>query len=140
MDYLQLIRLWIKLEHRAANVRRLHDATGTTVSVTSPGPQTVALTWRSGDPLAVRVTVLAGLGCTSAVVSREALRTAARSGFGRRCRLAVAGVALRPSRRQVRRLLNATDAVVPPVHEVAVVEAAAEAFVQGVLGPVAPLS
>jgi hypothetical protein len=140
MDYLQLIRLWVTLEHRAANVRRLHDAAGTTLSVSSAGPQTLALTWRSCDPLAVRVSVLAGLGCTTAVVSRDALRTALRSGFGRRCRLAMAGLVINPSRRQVRRLLDATDAVVPPVREPAVVEAAADSFLQGVLGPVAPLS
>jgi hypothetical protein len=140
MDLLQLLRLWVTLEHCAANVRRLHDASGTTLSVTSAGPQTVALTWRSRDPLAIRVTVLAGLGCTSAVVSRDALRTAARSGFGRRCRLLVAGVVLSPSRRQVRRLLDATDAVVPSVGEAAAVEVAADAFLQDVLGPVAPLS
>jgi hypothetical protein len=138
MDLLQLIRLWVKLEHRAADVRRLRDATGTTLSVTSAGPQTLALTWCSRDPLAIRVTVLAGLRCTSTVVSRDALRTAGSSGFGRRCQLVVAGVVMRPSRRQVRRLLDATDAVVPSVREAALVEVAADAFLQDVLGPVAP--
>ena len=127
------------LEQCAANVRRLQDPTGTTLSVTSAGPQTVALTWRSRDPLAIRVTVLAGLRCTSTVVSRDALRTAARAGFGRRCQLLVAGDVMRPSRRQVRRLLDATDAVVPSVREAAVVAVAADAFLQDVLGPVAPL-
>ena len=139
MDFLQLIRLWVTLELRTANVRHVHDATGTALSVTSSGPQTLALSWRSADPLAVRVTVLAGLGCTSAVTSRDALRAAARSGFGRRCRLVVGAATVRPTRRQVRRLLAATDTVVPAAGEAAVVATAAESFVTAVLGPVSPL-
>jgi hypothetical protein len=52
----------------------------------------------------------------------------------------VAGVVLSPSRRQIRRLLDATDAVLPSGLEAAAVEMAADAFLQDVLGPVAPLS
>ena len=138
MDYLQILRMWMRLERRTSGVQRSDRAAGTTLSVTSSGRETLALCWRSGDPLAVRVTVLAGLGCTSAVISREALRAAASSGFGRRCRLVVAGCVLRPTRSRVRRLLDASDVVVPRCHESAVVDAAAEAFLLSVLGPVAP--
>jgi hypothetical protein len=70
--------------------------------------------------------------------SREALRAAASSGFGRYCRLVVAGCVLRPTRSRVRRLLDASDVLVARHHESAVVDAAAEAFLLSVLGPVAP--
>lgn len=135
MDFLQVIRLWATLERCAANVRHVHDDAGTALSVTSSGPQTLALSWRSSDPLTVRVTVLAGLGCTSAVTSRDALRAAARSGLGRYCRLAIGDTTLQPTRRQVRRLLAATDAVVPAGGEAALVDAAAESFVTALLDP-----
>jgi hypothetical protein len=140
MDYLQILRMWVQLERRTAGVRRVHSVSGTTLSVTSTGPETLALTWRSDDPLAVRVTVLTGLGCTTSVVSRDALRVAARSGFGRSCRLVAGGRDLRPCRSRVRRLLDATDTVVPTSREVVVVERAADSYLSSVLGPVSPLS
>lgn len=140
MDFLQILRMWVQLERHTAAVRRVRDHNGTTLSVTSTGSDTVALTWRSDDPLAVRVNVLAGLGCSSAVVSREALRDAARTGFRRTCRLVAGSRVLRPSRSQVRRLLDATDALVPSRREHVVVEGATARFLHAVLGPVAPLS
>ena len=140
MDYLQIIRMWVQLERRTAAVRRVRDHSGTTLSVTSTDCDTVALTWRSDDPLAVRVNVLAGLRCSRMIVSRDALRDAARIGFRRTCRLAAGGQVLRVSRSQARRLLSATDAVVASRHEPVVIDAAAARFLRSVLGPVAPLS
>lgn len=140
MEYLQILRMWIQLERCAAGVRRLHDQSATTVSVTSSGPDTYALNWRSDDPLAVRVTMLVGLGCSTAVVSRDALRATARAGFTRSCRLNVGARVLRISRHRVRQLLAATDALVPPARESVVVQAAASRFLHSLLGPVAPRS
>jgi hypothetical protein len=140
MDYLQILRMWVQLERRTAAVRQVRDHSGTTLSVTSTGSDTLALTWRCNDPLAVRVNVLAGCELTSAVVSREALRDAARVGFRRTCWLVAGDRVLRPARSQVRRLLDATDAIVPTRREPVVIEAAASRFLHTVLGPVAPLS
>jgi len=138
MELFQILRLWMQLERCTAGVKRVSDRSATVLSVTSSGAETMALTWRSDDPLAVRVNVLEGLGTSTAVTSREALRAAARSGFGRTCRLVVHGRTLRPHRAQVRRLLDATDTVVTTRQEVPVVDAAAEVFLHAVLGPVAP--
>ena len=138
MEYLQILRLWVQLERRAAAVRRVHDTDGTTLSVTSSGSDTLALTWRSDDPLAVRVNALSGFGCSSTVVTRDALRSAARTGVRRTCRVVAGDRVLRASRYQVRRLIDATDAVVPSRGEHVVVEAATSRFLLTVLGPVAP--
>jgi hypothetical protein len=142
VNYLRLLHLWVQLERRASGVRRTHGDSGTTLSVScAAGPgtaasETVALSWRATDPLAVRVTLLAGAGCTGGVLAREDLRAAARSGFGRRCRVTVDGITLRPSRRSVRRLLDASDAVLPVRAEAVAVDAAADTFLTSLLGPV----